>query len=257
MSEAKILYSSKETYVSKITSLLEKLYTTSTRNPMEMLVDDLFCEFGQKHPAPLSEKEREVLFEATKTYGSAVQAYPFADILGPIYMELASRGHKKALGQFFTPDSVTQLMCQMTMHDCWDQLEERATKNEDFGIGEPCCGAGAMLMSAIREVWLNKPDLLHYVSIHGVDKDRLCARMCGAQILCNLVIHQLSLGRLCIIHGDALTLEEYETIVFAEHKDRKPLSLEERTSLLHQIVSQQQQHWQNMTPQQPSFPIAL
>ncbi|MET2951263.1 N-6 DNA methylase [Vibrio owensii] len=246
-----------EVYVSTITSRLEKLYTSSTRNPLEMLVDDLFCEFGQKHPAPLSEKEREVLFEATKLYGEAVCHYPFRDILGPIYMELASRGHKKAMGQFFTPTCVTELMAKMTMHDCWDQLREKASKNEEFGVCEPCCGAGAMLMGAIREVFIEAPELLPYMSIYGVDKDRLVSRMCGAQLLCNMLIHRVSLGRLCIIHGDALTVEEYETIVFAENKDRKPLSLRERVSMLHELVSQQQSHWQNMMPAQPQFPIAL
>lgn len=243
-------------YIDGITNLLEKLYSTSSRNPLEMLVDDLWCEFGQKHPFPLSKKEREIIFEATSLYGEAVYCYPFEDILGPIYMELAGRGHKKAMGQFFTPTSVCELMASLTLHDASAEIEQRAKKNESIKICEPCCGAGAILMAAIKNIYSNNPALLPYVEIWGVDKERLCARMCGAQILCNLMIHKVSLGILAIVWGDALTVEEYETICFAEHKDRKPYAAIERFKMLQECINIQN-HWKSKQISQPVFPIAL
>ena len=244
-------------YISKITSLLEKLYTRSTRNPLEMLVDDLWCEFGQKHPAPLSKEEREILFEATNLYGQAVASNPFEDILGPIYMELAGRGHKKAMGQFFTPTAVCDLMSAITLGDELTDIIDRASRNEPTKICEPCCGAGAILMSTLKHVMNKNPELLEFIEIWGVDKERLCARMCGVQILCNCLVHRITLGALCIVHGDALTVEQYETIVFAEHRGRQPYTPSQRWGMIQSVIDQQQAHWQTVTPQQPTFPIAI
>ena len=59
------------------------------------------------------------------------------DVLGNIYEQKVSHGHN---GQFFTPQSVCDLMAQITV-------------NEDAkSISDPACGSGRNLISAAKKV---------------------------------------------------------------------------------------------------------
>lgn len=83
----------------------------------------------------------------------AMERHPFTDILGPIHMNLASN---EALGQFFTPQSLCDLMNELVMQD---QPKQEETDNTNT-FYEPACGMGAIALShakyAHRDGVLNK-----------------------------------------------------------------------------------------------------
>ncbi|MEO9497642.1 MAG: N-6 DNA methylase [Vibrio splendidus] len=249
-------------YKTKIANQLLKLHHKTTTNPLELMVDDLFCDFGAKHKNPLTPDVREILREATSTYAKAVISFPFRDILGPVYEELSSRGHRSSMGQFFTPHAVSVMMAEISLHDHLKVLREKAAKNETMMISEPACGAGAMILAALGVIAHGKePELIEYVGFVAVDKERLCARLCAIQVMCNLAMHNVTLGEFTVNWGDTLAVETYETIVRAEHNCRKPYHSKHLTPSIpsyfmeecDKIIS----HWGDLAPKSPSFPISL
>lgn len=60
------------------------------------------------------------------------------DLLGPVYMMLRSRRDKQAQGAFYTPMNLSYALARMV------GTEENST------IGEPCCGAGGMVLGMVR-----------------------------------------------------------------------------------------------------------
>ncbi len=54
--------------------------------------------------------------EAIHAYGAIVHRQaPFQDVLGPLYMEMASHGAKQHLAQFFTPWSIARMLAMVNM----------------------------------------------------------------------------------------------------------------------------------------------
>ena len=97
------------------------------------------------------EKIRDFFAEILADLVIAMERHPFTDILGPIHMNLASN---EALGQFFTPQSLCDLMNELVMQP----------KQEETEFYEPACGMGAIALShakyAQRDGVLNKTQFL-------------------------------------------------------------------------------------------------
>jgi len=71
-----------------------------------------------------------------------MEADPFTDILGVVYVEFAqSKGTRERGGEFYTPPEVSRMMAQMLVgsHD------ENST--EPITMCEPACGAGGMILA--------------------------------------------------------------------------------------------------------------
>jgi type I restriction enzyme M protein len=87
------------------------------------------------------------------------------DMLGDIYMELASRSKASRMGQFFTPVEVCDVMAQLTF-------------DMDPGVAvgktaiDPACGSGRTLLAL--HALQPKMGLLY-----GADLDPICAKMCA------------------------------------------------------------------------------
>jgi hypothetical protein len=102
-----------------------------------------------------------------------------ADILGDIFQGGITYGEH---GQFYTPESVTDLMSQMTTeHD-----------PEVRSVSDPCCGSGRMLLAIAK--------INPHWRFHGQDIDIRCVRMCAI----NLAFRNLA-G--FVTHGDTLRNE--------------------------------------------------
>ena len=120
------------------------------------------------------------LFANTITYLNDKE--PF-DFLGSMYMQF-DMGNDR-LGQFFTPDSISQLMALMMC----DDIDGR-------NVSDPACGAGSTLLALARHRGRNN------VKCYGVDLDRMSVTMCYVQ-MCIWGID-------CeIYHGDSLKMEMY------------------------------------------------
>lgn len=87
------------------------------------------------------------------------------DMLGDIYMELASRSKASRMGQFFTPVEVCTLMARMTMDD---QPEQAVGKS----ISDPAAGSGRMLLA--MHALQPKVGL-----VVAADLDPICTKMCA------------------------------------------------------------------------------
>lgn len=156
---------------------------------LEWLVDDVLADFGVKPAESPPDDMHEWLFEHAGQYARAVFAHPFQDVLGEAYEAIASRGRRACLGQFFTPDAVAQLMgAMLTGND-----PRHAQAREDgqlWTVCEPTCGSGALLLGFLDNLLTaHGPAALQHWSVTGIDLDRLCARMCAAQVLSNVFLH--------------------------------------------------------------------
>jgi hypothetical protein len=192
-------------HISAISSKLDRYWHLSTDNFFSLFLDDLLTCFGVnggKHYRPLEPSEREQLFELGQMYARAVVDCPYEDLLGQIYMDLAGRGHKKALGQFFTPNSVCRMMAEMSNYD---MIHGDAFADQNvIRVAEPTCGSGAMVLGMLHCIREKKPALLEQLDFTLIDIDRTCIRMAAIQILTNLLIHGDTLAGLRVYRGNAL-----------------------------------------------------
>lgn len=121
-----------------------------------------------------------------------------ADILGDIFQGAITRGHG---GQFFTPDSICDLMARLvTADDAAEPSNEGKTALDraplefpfDKTVCDPCCGSGRTLLAAAQ---LNRNR--YFV---GQDIDHRCVKITAI----NLALWNLY-GK--VIWGNSLTLE--------------------------------------------------
>lgn len=88
------------------------------------------------------------------------------DVLGDLFQSAVSHQER---GQFFTPESLTQLLGELTV----DSPEESA-RCPEITISDPCCGTGRMLLDAARR----HPN----AQVHGVDIDARCAKIAAINL---------------------------------------------------------------------------
>lgn len=81
-------------------------------------------------------------------------------------------------GQFFTPDSVSQMMARLSMGNWEDELERHGW----FSINDPCCGSGVMLIAAAGLMSETRSDFQHHALFIGQDIDQTAGLMCFIQL---------------------------------------------------------------------------
>ena len=130
---------------------------------------------GKDHPA-------DHFARALGVWMRAMQAEP-ADYLGRVYEEAAVAN--QYAGQFFTPESVVEVMAAMTMPDALP---------DDAVVSDPACGSGRMLVAGIRRNRL--------ATFVGVDTDLTCVHMTALNCL-------VRNANTWIIHGNSLSLKAW------------------------------------------------
>lgn len=97
------------------------------------------------------------------------------DLLGTFYEAISSRSKSQALGQFFTPETVCDMMAQMA----GPTVDEGAGKR----INDPACGSGRTLLAT------------HVLApgnyLYGDDLDPMCAKMCAINFALHGVVGQV------------------------------------------------------------------
>lgn len=109
------------------------------------------------------------------------------DALGDIYQTITSNYKASAMGQFFTPETIVNLMTAIVVTDQPYQL-----------VGEPTCGSGRMVLACHAKQPLN-----YYMA---TDLDRICWMMTCV----NMCFHN-AVG--VVIHGNTLTLETHRVAI--------------------------------------------
>lgn len=172
--------------------------------------------FGAPREDLPPEDAREEVGEIIRAYFDTVRhEAPFKDVLGPLYMELASHGCRQALGQFFTPQNVADMMAEMNLH-----ANQPKPRGEGLiRVADPACGSGVMMLSMMRVVMKHSgSDALLGWSFTGIDLDRICADMFAVQGLTNMAVHNINLGEFCVYRGDSLSQSAgLETVVYATY----------------------------------------
>lgn len=130
---------------------------------------------GRPHPA-------DHFARALGEWMGAMQQNP-ADYLGLVYEQEAVTN--KYSGQFFTPESITELMAALTMPD---ELPDTAL------VSDPACGSGRMLIAGIRR---NR-----FATFLGTDTDLTCVHMAALNCL-------VRNANTYVIHGNSLSLETH------------------------------------------------
>ncbi len=88
------------------------------------------------------------------------------DVLGDFFQSAISYQES---GQFLTPDTISQLMAQLSVGDA-----EQTSDGSPFLISDPCCGTGRMLLHAARQH--------SSVELFGQDIDARCVRISAINI---------------------------------------------------------------------------
>lgn len=199
-----------------IAPLIAALDAGYKHRPHEMLgwfLSDILAQMGRPEWMPLPEDIRPKIGAAIETYADLVkQAPPFHDLLGPLYMEIGSRGGRQQLGQFFTPWPIASMMARMTMGG----RPSETVPGRLLNVCDPAVGSGVMMLSfaeVVLEAW--GPDELRLVSVTGCDLDGYCARMFPVQAMVNCAVHGLQLGEIVAYRGNSLSAESPEIVLHA------------------------------------------
>jgi type I restriction enzyme M protein len=104
------------------------------------------------------------------------------DLLGTAYECIVGKYKSSAMGQFFTPESLCDLIARMTI----------ASEGQDKTISDPACGSGRLLLAA--------HGVNHKNQYYGDDKDPLCTKMTAV----NMALHGMR-GQACCV--DTLCLD--------------------------------------------------
>lgn len=110
-----------------------------------------------------------------------------ADILGDFFEGAVTFGEH---GQFFTPESLCEVMARATLGDNPPERED----GQPLRICDPACGSGRTLLAAAK--------LVPNAVLYGVDVDERCTKMTAI----NLALNGL---RGYAVHGNSLSLQEH------------------------------------------------
>lgn len=127
------------------------------------------------------EEERNMFPELAAHTIMALEKNQEQDFLGSIFMALNLGNHSG--GQFFTLYHVCELMARMTInYDTVQQVKEKGY----ITINDPCCGAGATLISGIhaarRQLEKENMNFQNHVLVVAQDIDEIVAMMCYIQL---------------------------------------------------------------------------
>lgn len=127
----------------------------------------------------------EPLAHAIKTYAELVgECRPFEDVLVWVHAELLATKGGEGLGQFFTPPDLVELMVAIA----YKKSIHPPVDPHCFKIHEPACGAGGLLLGAIRS------RMEHFSSdtiwVNAVDLDPFCVAMTALQLQMAQVMHR-------------------------------------------------------------------
>lgn len=130
--------------------------------------------------------DRKALDLCAQGFGILLQHFwcdgGYADVLGPVYMEIRTNWKGSALGQFFTPWSLCKCMAYMQTDD---ELLARIERGERVTVHDPACGSAATLL-AMRAAVAEKfgRQAADRLALYGQDIDQTCVLM--ARIQCRM-----------------------------------------------------------------------
>lgn len=120
--------------------------------------------------------EQKRIAEATGRYFALVDANPFQDLLGDLYMRLELGN--AAAGQFFTPYSICQMMANMEVDDALKRIESEGW----ISVNDCACGGGATLIAMTEALYRRGCNYQQHCYFMGQDLIAGTAMMCYIQL---------------------------------------------------------------------------
>lgn len=152
-----------------------EIYALSIANCCEPEGTPVFEKREQQYLSTINKYKKEEIDGFADLGGMLTLALEkdMSDILGSVYMGIGT--NNKATGQFFTPDSVSQLTAKM-------MDVEIVSIKEPIRLHEPTCGSSGMIIAyarALRDKGINYQRLL---DIKATDIDFACVYMSYIQL---------------------------------------------------------------------------
>lgn len=115
-------------------------------------------------------------------YTDAVEAMPFRDILGELFMRLDVNSARS--GQYFTPWPIAEMMARMQFSR--EHFEALVAEKGEVTVCDPTVGSGVMLLAFAKVVHdeLGRNGL-GKLRLYGTDIDQRCVLMCRIQLRMN------------------------------------------------------------------------
>lgn len=136
-----------------------------------------------------------------------MEADPFKDMLGPIYMELGSSSTQKWGGEFYTSHEVVRMMAKLTVGDVTVPLDRPVS------FCEPASGSGGMMLACAEHMVERGFSPLN-MEVTCMDISKLACDMCYVNLsLCGIPAQ--------IVHGNTLSLQTWggwRTVTWAMRK---------------------------------------
>ena len=177
------------------------------------MLESILVRVGVKHNCDVPKEGQELVNECVDLYRqSVISAGPFEDLLGPVYMQLATKYARDGLGQYFTPSCISGLMAAVLVGD--EKFDRPLTK-----FMEPCVGSGALVLGLVKHVLgTHGPQKLLKLSLTGVDLDPVCVHMFAVQMLASMLFHDLPVGEVVAVHGNSIVPQRaWKVVLHASH----------------------------------------
>lgn len=136
--------------------------------------EKIYCDTVAKY----SDEDMKTVIEIFNDIINRLEENQDQDLLGDIYMNL--NFGSAALGQFFTPYSVSRAMAECAVEI--EQVKSEIDKKGYIEINEPCCGGGANIIAAL--MYLKKNGINYQTDCFVVCQDLsyITALMCYIQL---------------------------------------------------------------------------
>lgn len=179
-------------------------------DPFAVFVSEALRIYGGavKDPPP-TEESKPIVQTAIEAYQlSVLEAPPFTDLLGPIYMEFMGSSKQQWGGMFYTPWTLSVATARMSRGDWKPQPKPDGSL---WWMQEPACGCGSMVLAWLACIVEDfGPEALHLWGITAVDKDLTASRACALQVIATLADQVWGIGEFHVLHGDSLRMEFYD-----------------------------------------------
>lgn len=193
-------------------SALENGYRYRNHEMLGFFLSATMSLWGLPEWQSVPEDVQPKIAEAIDAYADIVAAQPpFMDVLGPLYMELGSRGARAQLGQYFTPWPIAEMMATISAG------RPMPESNGLIRACDPASGSGVMMLAFASEILTSHgPEGLLRLSVTGCDLDPYCARMFAVQAVANCNVHNVQLGESVVYRGNSLgPWEDLDVIIHA------------------------------------------
>ncbi|ECY6391895.1 N-6 DNA methylase [Salmonella enterica subsp. enterica serovar London] len=159
-----------------------------------------------RHEFKIEEKfynqfEKEII-EIANMISIEINKNPLTDIFNEIFEECYLTGKKgDSFGQFLTPTDISELLTDIIYR----------IGNDKYKIADICAGTGSLIFPLLKRIFLKEGfEGIQKVELVYNDKDSFVSQLFIAQILTNMIYHNLDFKDLRVYIGDAIT--EYDTI---------------------------------------------